>query len=305
MERPRLKPGIAIAAHGDDAALAKGPGTFVRYQAEGVGLALPRFAAALNGQRTLADAAREAGIPLDDAQSILETLDADRLVEDAASTSAAPPGAAGALFAHLTRDPAAAIARIHNARFLVSGEGSVADAARATLKEFGAKHVATGDAPEGHDHVLLLSDAPDSKRFLRMNDACLTAKVAWTSAFIDGFEATVGPTVIPWETACWRCYQLRAFGAHPQMDRAMAMDSTRVGPTHLPSSATIVGSWAAQAAALTTSRVVAPPLGGAVTRVDLLGLRATRHRVLRLPRCPACTRAPIPDVDRYAVDGVR
>jgi hypothetical protein len=52
------------------------------------------------------------------------------------------------------------------------------------------------------------------------------------------------------------------------------------------------------------SRAVRPPLAGRVVTLDLLTLAGTPHRVLRLPRCPACSPDPVPDVDRLAMDPV-
>lgn len=91
------------------------------------------------------------------------------------------------------------------------------------------------------------------------------------------------------------------------MDRLLAFEAARAapGPFALPSFGRVVGAWLAQAILTSVAGTGAPPLAGHVTRVDLLEMRADRHRVLRIPRCPACSSADIPDVDRYALGTVQ
>ncbi len=44
----------------------------------------------------------------------------------------------------------------------------------------------------------------------RLNRACLQSGVRWTSGSVSAFEGIVGPTVTPFETACYLCYRMRA-----------------------------------------------------------------------------------------------
>ncbi len=164
---------------------------------------------------------------------------------------------------------------------------------------------------EGADHVVLALESPASRVAIHVNDACLRANVTWTPVVMDALDATVGPTVIPRATACWRCYDMRVKGAHPNMDRLMAvdhvMDEGGIGEPAacgLPGFAMLAGTWAANAVLLTVSRAVRPPLAGQAFRLSFMDFRAEKHRVLRIPRCPACTDANVPDVDRYSLEPV-
>lgn len=160
----------------------------------------------------------------------------------------------------------------------------------------------------GWTHVVVASDMLMPWLFLQANEACLAERVTWTGAFLDELEASVGPTVIPGQSACWRCYDLRTKGAHPNLERLLAFEAhrqdARAPPLGFSTFATLAGAWTAQAVLTHVSRAALPPLVGEVLRLRFLDLHAQKHRVLRMPRCPACTPTSIPDVDRYALDPV-
>jgi hypothetical protein len=55
----------------------------------------------------------------------------------------------------------------------------------------------------------------------KLNRACLKKRVRWTSATVSAFEAVVGPTVFPHETACFLCYQMRVVACADDPDVAV------------------------------------------------------------------------------------
>lgn len=327
-ERPRLKPHIAIVPVARDNVLLKGPDLFVRFSGEAVP-ALLSLAERLDGTRTVGELARDTGLSEEDVRDLLEALAADKALEDAAHDEAllAPAEARAALtpqlrlLSHLTANPALAQNRLTRARVLVVGRGEVARLVAEHLRAMGVGRVETHEPSDvrlvfaadlaalvkGADHVVLAADAPTPQAFLEVNDAALAAGIEWTGAFLDGLAATVGPTVIPFQSACWRCYDLRAKGAHPNLERLLAYEA-HVGapppPVALPTFAASAAASCAQAVVLTLARTGMPPLAGHVQRFSFLDMRAERHRVLRIPRCPSCTRASIPDVDRYSLEPV-
>lgn len=303
--RPRLKPHVAFAPLDAENVLVRGAGIFLRYSGEAVPVLLA-VAPLLDGTRELSALAKEAGIAEADVRDVVDGLVADKLVEDAAQDEPlAVPGdpAQVRAWSLLTHRPHAAHNRAVDARYLVLGEGQVAEHATRALAALGAQRVDARGAPSGHDHVLVCADEPDARAFAAANEAALAAGVVATYAFLDGGEATIGPTVVPKQTACWRCYDLRVLGAHPNPERWMAArGATRPPVPRFGTWPIIVAASAAQAAFVAASGASVPPLAGHVTRLDLLTLQATRHRVLRIPRCPACSAADLPDIDRYALD---
>ena len=329
-DRPRLKSHVAVVPMGANAVLLKGPGLFVRYSGEAVDVVLALLPL-LDGTATSEEVVARSRRDPADARDVLAALVAENVVEDAAQDAAhLLPAAERARIApqlrylsHASTAPAEAMNRLVRANVLLLGDGALADEAARTLDAARVGKVQRASLPmradaderrallQGHDHVLLATDTSMPPLFLDVNAACLELGARWTGAFLDQHEAIVGPTVLPGETACWRCYDLRAKGAHPRMDRLLAYEGGRwsegaIRPERsgLPSFAAIAGAWAGQAVVQTLAQVTLPPLAGKVLRVEPLELHAETHRVLRLPRCPACGGGGVPDVDRYALDRV-
>lgn len=165
---------------------------------------------------------------------------------------------------------------------------------------------------KGRAHVLVALESPDSTLLAAVNEACLKQDVPWTPAELYGPVAHIGPTVLPRKGACWRCYDLRRKGAQPGLDRFLMYEKHReaqpdVGEPReglLPSFAPVAGSIAAQEAMTSIARFTQPALLGRVLVFDFITWTSQRHRVLRLPRCPACGAAEIADLDRFDMEPV-
>ena len=311
MEKPRLKPHVAVVPVSPGNLLLRGPALFVRYSGDAVEPLL-RLLPLVDGTRALPALARDAGLSEQDARDLLEALAADRVLEDAAHDEGLrlPPAERERLdpqlqlWSHLTSNPSRAQNRLADAKVAVLGDGEAARATRAALEASGARVV---DAFEGADHAVLALDEPRVVDLLAWNERALAAKVPLTFVVLDGLGASVGPTVIPGQTACWRCYDLRVKGTHPNLERLLAYEASLQKPPRrvgMPAFAQVAGAFAAEAVALTLTRAVVAPLAGWVLRISFLDLHAEKHRVLRIPRCPACSRGDVPDVDRYALEPV-
>lgn len=312
MDRPRLKPHVAVVPVSAGNLLLRGPALFVRYSGDAVEPLL-RLLPFVDGTRDAAALAHESGLAEPDVRDLLDALAQDRVLEDAAADE--PLRLADAerarldpqlqLWSHLTSKPARAQNRLAAARVALLGdEGEAARAVRVALEASGVR---VDGALEGADHAVVAMDDRRLADLLAWNERVLAAGVPTTFVVLDGLEASVGPTVIPGQSACWRCYDLRVKGTHPNLERLLAYEAhardrpRRVG---MPAFATVAGAFAAEAVALTLSRAVVAPLAGWALRVSFLDLHAEKHRVLRIPRCPACSRGDVPDVDRYALEPV-
>lgn len=99
-----------------------------------------------------------------------------------------------------------------------------------------------------------------------------------------GFEVDVGPLVIPHETACYRCFQLRraAAGAVSGQDDP----GPEAEPRHLAFPLGV--DWLALEAIKLLGGVGEPVTYGRLWRFHLVRGLASVHPVLKLPRCPAC-----------------
>jgi bacteriocin biosynthesis cyclodehydratase domain-containing protein len=151
------------------------------------------------------------------------------------------------------------------------------------------------DAIEGSDFALGCLDPELGSLIGRLNRACLALRVPWATGTATAFEGVVGPTIIPYETACYRCYQARVIAGRDDPAGALAeLREREQGATdmsaqreNLPFGAGVVGSLLAlQAFQLLTG--LRPATLGRVLVVDFRGSRMSQHLVLRKPWCPDC-----------------
>ena len=155
-----------------------------------------------------------------------------------------------------------------------------------------------GNAVEGSDFVLGCVDPGLSSILYALNRACLEQRIPWCAATVSAFQGIVGPTVIPYETACFVCYEHRAAATRDDPAGVLAdlreLEKSRTDTSphreNLAFGAGIVGNLLGLQAfqALTGVR---PPTAGAVVTVDFASSTTTRRLVLRKPWCPACFRA--------------
>ena len=69
---------------------------------------------------------------------------------------------------------------------------------------------AVAGAVAGADFVLGCVDPGLASVTYKLNRVCLEQRISWTAGTASAFMGVVGPTVIPYETACYLCYQGRA-----------------------------------------------------------------------------------------------
>jgi molybdopterin-synthase adenylyltransferase len=150
-------------------------------------------------------------------------------------------------------------------------------------------------AIEGSDFVLGCLDPGLASVTYKLNRACLAQRVPWSAGSATAFEGIVGPTVIPYETACYVCYQMRWVACADDPVDALAelkrQDLDRIDASpyreNLAFGAGIVG----QLLALEAFKALIglkPPTAGRLLTVDFVGIAMRQHLVLRKPWCPAC-----------------
>lgn len=145
--------------------------------------------------------------------------------------------------------------------------------------------------------VAVLSDTMSMNGYDRANEVCIKHGVPWVSARIDRQRAIIGPFVIPNQTACFACFEARsrANADHPEDHEALYRHWKElkvrrdIWPSLLPF-AGIVGNFVA----LDLLRVLAgehlSAAAGRIINIDLPTMERSVHEVLKLPRCPACSR---------------
>jgi molybdopterin-synthase adenylyltransferase len=154
---------------------------------------------------------------------------------------------------------------------------------------------AVAAAIDGSAFVVCCVDPGLSSIAYKLNRACLAALIPWSSATVTAFEGVVGPTVIPYDTACYLCYQMRAVAARDDPERALEelreLDRSRAdGSAHRENTAFGAGIIANLLAleAFKALTGIRSTLAGRILTVDLWGAATKQHTVLRKPWCPDC-----------------
>ncbi|MBB0228889.1 TOMM precursor leader peptide-binding protein [Streptomyces calidiresistens] len=193
--------------------------------------------------------------------------------------------------------------RLRTRAVRVLGTGPWADRLRDALKEAGAVLLDPEDGQEAAVTVVPGTHERDP-RLVEWNERSLAEGRGrpWLAVTpFDGEYATVGPWIVPGESACYHCYLLRRAATFP--DRAVSPDLSEAeaeGPM-TDASPRYPGLRAVQVG-LVVDRVLefiglddhsgqAVPGGLTTVTARPEGIGIERHRVLRVPRCESCSPA--------------
>lgn len=151
----------------------------------------------------------------------------------------------------------------------------------------------------GADFVVCCVDAGQSSLIYRVNRVCLMSGTRWSSCALEGTEVIIGPTVYPFETACYLCYKMRSVACAGNPEDAFAfeqfLDRRKRDDSGCRENLVFGAGIAANMLGLEVLKellgVVSPPTRGRIVVVDLFELSVSKHVILRKPWCPACFRA--------------
>lgn len=308
--QPYLRPWYRSAADGERLLLEHG-GTVVVLEGGALRRLVPALLPLLDGTRELEEIVALLGAPARPAIERALALLAERglLTEGPPLDDVAEPFAATAESLAATRrdggSPDEVRRRLRDARVAVAGGPRRAAALARELLRAGVGRVdrvgwEATSLDRTHD-VAVAAAGPDELVELgewdrrRKDDG-----VAWLALPpFDGRLAPIGPLVVPGETACLACYRLRRAATSDCRDELRALQ----GSPSAARAASALESVVAGVAALALLRYLAgldPTLPGSFYALDAgVPLSLSRHRVLRVPRCPACSEvetlaAPLP-----------
>jgi thiazole/oxazole-forming peptide maturase SagC family component len=151
------------------------------------------------------------------------------------------------------------------------------------------------DMIDGHDLLVVCADIQDIALFRCVNTACLKKKIRWTMATMDGFTGTIGPTVYPYESACYTCYEFRHRANETKYRGLFAFEEYlaqhRDGlieyGTTAPMTSIIAGCLAQEIVKLLTFYCT-PSLYGNLLFFNFVDLELRSERLFKLPHCPSC-----------------
>ena len=290
--RPLLAPWYRVIGQ-DERVLLEHAGSLVVLEGAAVRALLPTLLPLLDGTRTLDDLAARLGVAARPAivHALAVLAGHDLLVEgpDAAGARRAAAHAAAAAFA-LT--PAEAVERLDTFAVGIVGASPAAAEIGRLLHRAGIEHVRRASW-RGDPTVELTVVAPavdELDRVPAWNRRAARRSTPWLLVRpFDGRVATVGPLVVPGESACHECV-LRRRGAN--LGYGADVFDVEAAPAAAVASVAVTAFLEALAADLVLRFGVGgdPTLPGVLTVVETQPeLAVTRHLVLRVPRCEVCS----------------
>ena len=176
-----------------------------------------------------------------------------------------------------------------DARIVLVGAGAVAEHTASGLTAAGMRSVRLAaadfsvDAATGAACVLVSLDSPAPAVLATVNSASLKGGWPWIPGQIELGVGMIGPAVIPGQSACYLCFELRRranLASHPAPDGDAA---AAPGPL-----AACVGSLLALEAVRLVSRLAPLQSIGRIMLLDFFAPEISSRRILRLPNCPDC-----------------
>jgi molybdopterin-synthase adenylyltransferase len=139
-------------------------------------------------------------------------------------------------------------------------------------------------------------DFGEAEALLELNRLALDANVPFLAAWISDMVGSVGPLTYPFETACLRCYRLRADANDPGYDVALHVRAhvttdadARLGVGLVAPMAGVVGEIAAMEVLKAVAQFAPTDTVARLIEINLVSFASTVRRVLKLPRCPDCS----------------
>ncbi|MFB6300415.1 MAG: TOMM precursor leader peptide-binding protein [Halobacteriales archaeon] len=153
------------------------------------------------------------------------------------------------------------------------------------------------------DFAVVTGTRPRPSLLERINQETQRHETPWIAGQVLGYDGLIGPTVIPGESPCYRCFSTRVAAnvrdpeSYPAFERRAESVDRSPGPGLAAFSAIIAGhlaietmTWVCAGVANTVGRVL---------RYDFHDLSVEASDVLRLPRCPDCGQTELPDTPRH------
>jgi len=290
--RPLLKPWYRLLETPEGLLLEHGRST-VSFGGAAATQLLPALLPLLDGERTVDEIVETLGRPVAPAvENALALLERHGLLTDG-------PCPAGERLTRLERtafflaqsapqSPPRITERLAAAGVLLEGDAELAAAAARLLRRSGVACT----RPGGARPTFVATAAPRAGDPLldRRNAVVLEQGTAWLPfGCFDGATATVGPLVVPGETACYRCFVLRR-------DASSSCTPELISLRPAPVRAAIATTLVALVAAVAAERILRwiglgdPALPGTIATVTLAPrLEVACDVLLRAPRCPACS----------------
>jgi len=150
--------------------------------------------------------------------------------------------------------------------------------------------------------LIVLTSQMQASTLDDINLACLKTGTPWLPVDLySGPSCSLGPLVIPGNGPCYECYRSRlrsnlgvyadAYDEFIEFQRLKRINVAHYGM--LPAGIDIAFAFICLEALKLVTQFQVPACLGHNVVVDLIHLDVQRHRVLQIPRCPACSRSDV------------
>ncbi len=208
-------------------------------------------------------------------------------------------------FSHYTQNPDSMISALNNTRLGVIGKGKLKDAIINNASQNQIKTIKNFSIDEHKDSnleikfkevdfIVACSENAGYTFFESINNLCLKTGTRWIRVAIEGTTALVGPTIIPFQTACFHCYTKRALSNSTDPEAYKAYQN-HFQTNKVPNNEGILPVFydlVANDTILEIVRIVtgfsSPASISRLTQIKPDNTLRICHDVLRLPRCPHC-----------------
>ncbi len=150
------------------------------------------------------------------------------------------------------------------------------------------------DALKEIDFLVACQESAGFSFFETINEICLATQTRWIRVAIEGTTAYLGPTIVPFETACYVCYEGRLNSNLPDLPDFLAYKSQVKSNHQSQDEGFFAPLWSlvASQTVIEVARILsgfAPPTTiGRFYEMSVTSPMPIGHDVLRLPRCPVC-----------------
>jgi bacteriocin biosynthesis cyclodehydratase domain-containing protein len=213
-------------------------------------------------------------------------------------------------FSHSVLDPVGTLAQLHQARVALIGSDSITKRIQPGLQSMGFGSLieieglskkTTYDPSQLQkevisqlnevDFLIACRDTTDYQFFETVNAACLETQTRWMHVSISGTKGIMGPTVVPYQSACYLCYDKRMASNVSELQGYLGFQK-QTSPPKNEGFLSPLWSTLADQVTLEVARIIsgfAPPKTiGRLYEFEATTPLVEDHDVLRVPRCSAC-----------------
>ena len=215
-------------------------------------------------------------------------------------------------FSHFVPDSQGVLASLRQARVSVVGSSELKTCIQNSIRDTGINQIVDLEplfgkrkglgnnkdeivtALKGTDFLIACQETEGFSFFERVNEICLETGTRWMRVSIEGTTAFLGPTTVPYQTACYSCYGRRLNSNLPDLGNYLVYKE-QVKRDHWHKDEGYfapLGSLIAGHAAIEVIRILTgfspPTTMGRFYEVNVRSPVSVSHNVLRIPRCPTC-----------------